>query len=123
VTVTDKNLVLRHFVPLYAVRLSVPNPFNVLPEHDLLPPQTETARTGTSQELRDGIIMENYSDLKPRMFRVEEFEKIKPAGIIGPAQKAQLIAGGVGLVTDWNAWTGKAVGPIRSVLFAHRVCA
>jgi hypothetical protein len=48
---------------------------------------------GTSQELWDGIVMEKYSDLKPRMFRKEEFEKILTAGIIKLEEHARLIDG------------------------------
>ena len=48
---------------------------------------------GTSQELWDGIILEKYTDMKPRMFRKEEFEKILAAGIIKPEEHAQLVDG------------------------------
>ena len=48
---------------------------------------------GTSQELWDGIIVEKYTDLKPRMFRSEEFEKILAAGIIKPEERPQLVDG------------------------------
>lgn len=48
---------------------------------------------GTSQELWDGIILEKYTDMKPRMFRKEEFEKILAAGIITTEEQAQLVDG------------------------------
>jgi hypothetical protein len=48
---------------------------------------------GSSQELWDGIVMEKYNDLKPRMFHKEEFEKILRAGIVKPEEHAQLIDG------------------------------
>jgi hypothetical protein len=48
---------------------------------------------GTSQELWDGIILEKYTDLKPRMFRQEEFEKMLAAGIIKPEELPQLADG------------------------------
>ena len=48
---------------------------------------------GTSQELWDGVIFEKYTDMKPRMFRREEFETILAAGIIKPEEHAQLVDG------------------------------
>jgi hypothetical protein len=48
---------------------------------------------GTSQELWDGVIFEKYTDIKPRMFRREEFETILAAGIIKPEEHAQLVDG------------------------------
>lgn len=54
---------------------------------------------GTSQELWDGIILEKYTDMKPRMFRREEFEKIITAGIIKPEEQARLVDGFI-LVPD-----------------------
>jgi len=48
---------------------------------------------GTSQELWDGVVFEKYADMKPRMFRREEFETILAAGIIKPEEHAQLVDG------------------------------
>lgn len=48
---------------------------------------------GTSQELWDGIVMEKYSQIRPRMFRKSEFEAILAAGILRPEERAQLIDG------------------------------
>jgi hypothetical protein len=45
---------------------------------------------GTGIELWSGIIVEKYRDLKPRLFRAEEFQQILAAGIIKPEERARL---------------------------------
>jgi len=55
-------------------------------ELDCLPEGTSTGALGR-------IVNEKYRNLKPRMFRKEEFEKILAAGIISLEENAQLIDG------------------------------
>jgi hypothetical protein len=54
---------------------------------------------GTSQELWSGIVMEKYSEIRPRMFRQSEFDQILAAGIVKPEEQARLIDGFI-LVPD-----------------------
>ena len=76
---------LRKYLGLEFRRFTVEEYYAIF-ELDCLP-------EGTSQELWDGIILEKYTDLKPRMFRQEEFEKMLAAGIIKPEELPQLADG------------------------------